>query len=144
MALLSLKKLKFTISPELSGKHVLRDYALGGQTISYGWYDSELGSLLQGVRSSLFTENPSTVFKFTCDVIPLSYDDRLLTSIINNGKMNGTQAFPAMFENQVDGLTVMSDECYILSTADTQLQQSPSGKTYTFILVNAVTKNPNL
>lgn len=144
MAKLSLRKLKFTISPELSGKHVLKDFALGGQTISYGWYDSELGSLLQGVRSSLFTENPSTVFKFTCDIIPLSYDDRLLTSIVNNGKMNGVEAFPAMFENKVDGLEVVSDECYILSTADTQLSQTPSGKTYTFVMLNAVTKNPNL
>lgn len=144
MSLLSLRKLKFTISPELSGKHVLKDYALGGQTISYGWFNSELGSLLQGVRSSLFTENPSTVYKFSCDIIPLSYDDRLLMSIINNGKMNGISAMPAMFENLVDGFSVSTDECYILSTADTQLQQSPSGKNYTFILCNAVTKNATL
>lgn len=144
MSLLSLRKLKFTISPELTGKHVLKDYALGGQTISYGWFNSELGSLLQGVRSSLFTENPSTVYKFSCDIIPLSYDDRLLMSIINNGKMNGTTAMPAMFENLVDGFSVATDECYILSTADTQLQQSPSGKNYTFILCNAATKNPTL
>lgn len=144
MSLLSLRKLKFTISPELTGKHVLKDYALGGQTISYGWFNSELGSLLQGVRSSLFTENPSTVYKFSCDIIPLSYDDRLLMSIINNGKMNGTTAMPAMFENLVDGFSVATDECYILSTADTQLQQSPSGKNYTFILCNAATKNPTM
>lgn len=144
MSLLSLRKLKFTISPTLTGKHVLSDYALGGNTISYGWFDSELGSLLQGVRSSLFTENPSTVFKFSCEIIPLSYDDRLLKSIINNGKMNGIEAFPAMFENLVDGSSIATDECYIMSTADTQLQQNPSGTNYTFILINAVTKNPEL
>lgn len=144
MALLSLRKLKFTISPTLTGKHVLSDYALGGSTINYGWFDAELGSLLQGVRSSLFTENPSTVFKFSCEIIPLSYDDRLLKSIINNGKMNGIEAFPAMFENLVDGSSIATDECYIMSTADTALQQSPSGLNYTFILCNAVTKNPEL
>lgn len=144
MALLSLRKLKFTISPTLTGKHVLSDYALGGSTISYGWFDTELGSLLQGVRNSLFTENPSTVFKFACEIIPLSYDDRLLKSIINNGKMNGIEAFPAMFENLVDGSSIATDECYIMSTADTQLQQTPSGTTYTFIMVNAVTKNPEM
>ena len=144
MALLSLRKLKFTISPTLTGKHVLSDYALGGSTINYGWIDSELGSLLQGVRSSLFTENPSTVFKFSCEIIPLSYDDRLLKSIVNNGKMNGIEAFPAMFENLVDGFSVATDECYIMSTADTALQQSPSGINYTFILCNAITKNPEL
>lgn len=144
MALLSLRKLKFTISPTLTGKHVLRDYALGGQTVTYGWFNAELGSLLQGVRSSLFTENPSTVFKFACDIIPLSYDDRLLMTIINNGKMNGITAMPAMFENLVDGFSVSTDECYILSTADTQLQQNPGGKTYTFVMCNAVTSNPDL
>lgn len=144
MALLSLRKLKLTISPELTGKRVLRDFALGGQTITYGWFDTELGSLLQGVRSSLFTENPSTVFKVTCDIIPLSYDDRMLMSVINNGKMNGVSAFPAMFENLVDGFSVATDECYIISSADTQMQQSPSGKTYTFVMLNAITKNPTL
>lgn len=144
MALLSLRKLKFTISPTLTGKHVLSDYALGGSTISYGWFDSEFGSLLQGVRSSLFTENPSSVFKFSCEIIPLSYDDRLLKSIINNGKANGIEAFPAMFENLVDGSSIATDECYIMSSADTQLQQNPSGINYTFILLNAVTKNPTL
>lgn len=144
MALLSLRKLKFTISPSNMDKVVLSNYALGGQTISYGWYDAEQGSLLQGVTDALFTENPSTVFKFSCDIIPLSYDDRLLTSMINNAKMNGVSAFPAMFENKVDGQTIMSDECYILSTSDTQLAQNPSGKTYTFIMLNAVAKNPDL
>lgn len=144
MALLSLRKLKLTISPALTGKKVITDYALGGETVSYGWFDAELGSLLQGIRTSLFTENPSTVFKVTFDLVPLSYDDRLLKSIINNSKMNGMEAMPAMFENQVDGFSVMSDECYLLSTADTQLRTTPSGIAYTLVMLNAVTKNPEL
>jgi hypothetical protein len=76
--------------------------------------------------------------------VPLSYDDRLLKSIINNSKMNGMEAMPAMFENQVDGFSVMSDECYLLSTADTQLRTTPSGIAYTLVMLNAVTKNPEL
>lgn len=144
MSLLSLRKLKLTISPEEYGKKVINDYALAGQTVSYGWFNGELGSLLQGVRSSLFTENPSTVYKVSFELIPLSYDDKLLTTIINNGKMNGIEAMPCMFENMVSGETIMSDECYIISTADTTLTQTPSGKSYTLVMLNAVTKNPDL
>ena len=144
MSLLSLRKLILTISPSLTGKKVISDYALGGSTIAYGWYDGELGSLLQGIRTSLVTENPSTVYKVAFDLVPLSYDDRLLKSIINDGKMNGMQAMPAMFENQVDNFTVMSDECYLLNTNDTQLQTTPSAISYTIVMLNAITKNPDL
>lgn len=144
MSLLSLRKLKLTISPEEYGKKVINDYALGGATVSYGWYNGELGTLLQGVRSSLFTENPSTVYKVSFELVPLSYDDKLLTSLINNGKMNGVSAMAGMFENAVSGETIMSDECYIISTSDTALTQSPSGKSYTLVMLNAVTKNPDL
>lgn len=144
MSLLSLRKLKITISPTLTGKKVLSDFALGGETISYGWYDGEFGSVLQGIRSSLMTENPSTIYRVAFDIIPLSYDDRLLKSIINDGKMNGMQAMPGMFENLVDGSAVMSDECYILDSSNTQLRQTPSAVSYTLVLFNAVTKNPEL
>lgn len=144
MSLLSLRKLKLTISPTLTGKKVITDYALGGETISYGWFDGELGSLLQGIRTSLVTENPSTVYKVTFDLVPLSYDDRLLKTIINNGKMNGMEAMPAMFENLVSGFSVMSDECYLLNSNDTQLKTTPGGIAYTLVMLNAVTKNPDL
>lgn len=144
MSLLSLRKLKLTISPTLTGKKVLSDFALGGETISYGWFDGELGSILQGIRSSLMTENPSTIYRVAFDIIPLSYDDRLLKSIINDGKMNGMQAMPGMFENQVDGFSVMSDECYILDTTNTQLRTTPSAVSYTLVMFNAITKNPEL
>lgn len=144
MSLLSLRKLKLTIAPTLTGKRVISDYALGGETISYGWYEGELASLLQGIRTSLVTENPSTVYKVTFDLVPLSYDDKLIKTIINNGKMNGMEAMPGMFENLVSGFSVMSDECYILSTNDTQLKTTPGGIAYTLVMLNAVTKNPDL
>jgi len=144
MSLLSLRKLKLTISPTLTGKKVISDYALGGSTISYGWYEGDLGTLLQGIRTSLFTENPSTVYKVAFDLVPLSYDDRLLKAIINDGKLNGITSMPGMFENKVDGFAVMSDECYILNTTDTQLQTTPSAVSYTLVMLNAVTQNPEL
>lgn len=142
MSYLSLKKTGIVLASSTFGSRSIRNFAIGGEAINYGWMEEEQYNILQGMVDSLATENPSTVYSVTFGIVPLSYDDRFLTSWINNVKSLGTQDLSGTFYNDVDGMTVASDECYITTAPRTIISTSPSAKLYTLVMFNAIVKNP--
>lgn len=142
MSVLSLKKVGIVLTSTVFGTRSIKNWALDGEAINYGWMEEELYNVLQGMKDSLAVENPSSVYTVTFAVVPLSYDDRFLTSWINNIKTLGTQDLSATFYNDSDKSAVVSDECYIITAPRTVISKTPSAKVYTLLMVNAVTKNP--
>lgn len=145
MSVLSLKKTGIVLASTTFGTHAIKNFALGGEAINYGWMEEETYGILQGMIDSLATENPSTVYTVTFGIVPLSYDDRFLTTWINNIKSIGTQDLSASFYNDSDGTTVASDECYIITAPRTVISSTAaSAKMYTLAMLKAIVKNPTL
>lgn len=145
MSVLSLKKTGIILASATFGSHAIENFALGGEAINYGWMEEATYNILQGMVDSLATENPSNVYTVTFGIVPLSYDDRFLTTWINNIKSIGTQDLSATFYNDVDGTTVASDECYIITAPRTIISNTTaSAKVYTLAMIKAVVKNPTL
>lgn len=145
MSTLSLKKTGIILASSTFGSRAITNFALGGEAINYGWMEEETYGILQGMVDSLATENPSTVYTVTFGIVPLSYDDRFLSTWINNIKAIGTQDLSATFYNDVDGMTVASDECYITTAPRTIItSQAASAKVYTLAMFKAIVKNPTV
>ena len=145
MSVLSLKKTGIILASATFGTRAISNFALGGEAINYGWMEEETYGILQGMIDSLATENPSTVYTVTFGIVPLSYDDRFLSTWINNIKSIGTQDLSATFYNDVDGTTVASDECYITTAPRTIISNTAaSAKVYTLAMFKAIVKNPSL
>lgn len=142
MSVLSLKKTGIILASSTFGSRAISNWALGGEAINYGWMEEETYNILQGMIDSLATENPSTVYTVTFGIVPLSYDDRFLSTWINNIKSIGTQDLSGTFYNDVDGSTVASDECYLITAPRTIISTSPSAKVYTLAMFKAIVKNP--